>query len=216
VLAALAVHLGAFAVFHAGAFDAPLGLAEAREETAAPETSEGEPPAEAPAEEEAAEGDAADEPAEPAQADPWWTPARAERTLRYARPLMTAMRLAGLVSGVLLLVTLFVYLQVSLLGRLAGVQFLTQAFFLTLFLVATAYSWEPVLPGTRILGSLYRYHDLLNSYTVLMQRGEAVTFGQTAYYFGRFLVMPVVSLVLLIICYLKFRRGYEASVLMNE
>lgn len=143
--------------------------------------------------------------------EPWWTSRKAEAMLIYIRPLMAAMRLVGSLSSVLLLVTLFIYLQISLLGRLAGVRYLTVSFFLMMFCVATVFSWEPLLPGTRILGSLYLLEDLFQHKQELGRQ-----WLQVGYYWLRFLVMPLVSIALLMGSWLRFRRGYEESVLMNE
>lgn len=196
-LVALLLHIAAFVVFHVGLFDEAMGLKESE-------------PARAPA----AASPVATEADE--DAGPWWSTERAAESFRYVSQLMATMRLVGLLASMLLLVTLFVYLEISLLGRLAGVKHLTISFFLMLFFVATVYSWEPLLPGTRILGSLYVLNDFLNSYTVCVQRGETMSVTGAAYHYGRFVVMPVFSFLLLVFSWLKFRRGYEESVLMNE
>jgi hypothetical protein len=214
-LVALLLHLAAFVVFQAHVFDEALGLTgvsasgEAGAGQGAPAAA---PTAEAPRE--PSEAAPAEAPAK--QSGKWWTNVQAKRMLRYTRQLMATMRLVGLLASMLLLVTLFVYLEISLLGRLAGVRYLTLSFFLVLFFVATVYSWEPLLPGTRILGSLFVLDDFLNSYSVFVQRGSTPSLSEYAFHYGRYLVMPIFSFVLLVVAWLQFRKGYEESVLLNE
>jgi len=207
VLAALSLHLVAFVVFQAGAFDAALDLA-------APASAE--PSVEARAD--AGTDAGADRAPEAGASDKsaWWSEAKAQRSLEYVKQLLRTMRLVGLLASMLLLVTLFVYLEISLLGRLAGVRYLTMSFFLMLVFVATVYSWEPLLPGTRILGSLYVVDEFLDSYTGYVQRHDMLSAAEAMSHYGRFLVMPLASLALLVFSWLRFRRGYEESVLMNE
>jgi len=221
VLVALLLHIAAFVAFQTGLFDKALGvgkhappaaatrLAPASESAEPADKGEVGPPEAAPAPTEVASAAAAEE-------SGWWTTTEAKRILRYIRPLMATMRQVGLLASMLLLVTLFVYLEIALLGRLAGVRYLTMSFFLMLFLVATVYSWEALLPGTRILGSLYVLEDYLNSYTVLKQHSVPHAFGDWTLHYSRFIIMPIFSFVLFIASWLRFRRGYVESVVMNE
>jgi len=217
VLVALALHLAAFLAFQVGLFDRALELKQRPP-----------PAAVTPGPETAAPAETSNNRTEPAvgaatvsevpvvEESGWWTTIQAKRTLRYIRPLMATMRQVGLLASMLLLVTLFVYLEIALLGRLAGVRYLTISFFLVLFLVATVYSWEPLLAGARLLGSLYVLEDYLNSYTLLKQHSSTYTFGDWTLHYSRFLVMPVLSFVLLVAGWQRFRRGYVESVVMNE
>jgi hypothetical protein len=231
ILVAMLVHLGAFVAIQSGYFDSVLRPAEPQLSSpaassavaAAPvaATMKIQPPA--PASTLAAASAAAAEtitPNEPASAAtgerPWWNAERARDYMPLFRQTASTMRLVGLLCSALLLVTLFVYLEISLLGRLAGVRYLTMSFFLMLFFAFTVYSWEPLLPGNRIVGSLFTLDDLLNSYTVLIQRGTTLQVNERVFYYVRFLALPLLSFVLLVFSWLRFRRGYEESVLMNE
>jgi len=205
ILVALLLHLAAFVVFQAGLFDESLGLVE-------PETALVGPPEEA-AGEPAAESEATD-----ADEPPWWNRGRSDDYLRYVKQLMATFRLVGLMASALLLVTLFLYLEIALLGRLAGVKSLTVSFFLMLLFVATVYSWEPLLPGGHIIGSLYKLDDFSDSLTLVMQQSDMPVWADRSFYYhyGRFMVEPLLSLVLLVVAWLQFRRGYEHTVLLNE
>jgi hypothetical protein len=241
ILVAMLVHLGAFAAIQSGYFDSVLRPAEPQAAMPAassvsaaapaasaamkpqlpappgPDSSALQPatPQGSAVSASAAETITPNEPAS-AEARPWWNAERARDYMPLFRQTCATMRLVGLLCSALLLVTLFVYLEISLLGRLAGVRYLTMSFFLMLFFAFTVYSWEPLLPGNRIVGSLFTLDDLLNSYTVLMQRGKTLQVNERIFYYVRFLALPLLSFVLLVFSWLRFRRGYEESVLMNE
>lgn len=216
VLVSLLLHLAAFAAFQAGRFDGALGLKTAQKSDQAAATAA---PTEVPLTE-PGQTPPATEPAATQKADAtessWWAMDQGQYSRNYVVQLMATMRLVGLLASMLLLVTLFVYLEISLLGRLAGVKNLTISFFLMLFFVASVYSWEPLLPGTRVLGSLFGFEDFVSSYIDYVQGRSTLSLGDVLYHYGRFLAMPILSLVLQIFAWLQFRRGYEQSVLMNE
>ena len=213
VLVALLLHLTAFVAFQAGRFDEALGLKTAEKSDMASTPTEVPVP-------EPGESPAVAEPAAPpkvaAGETNWWAMDQGQYSRNYVVQVMATMRLVGLLASMLLLVTLFLYLEISLLGRLAGVKNLTISFFLMLFFVATVYSWEPLLPGTRVLGSLFAFEDFVSSYIDYVQGGSALSLVDILYYYGRFLAMPILSLGLNVFAWLQFRRGYEQSVLMNE
>jgi hypothetical protein len=242
VLAALVFHLAAFCLFQAGLFDAVL-KSEGSKETPAATTRGGEtkPAATAakaaesnPAPATATAGSATapeartdlvlptvgTTPAALGDEEHWWTKERAKELLPdnnpYIRQLASTLRLVGLMCAVLLLITLFIYLEIALLGRLAGVRYLTLSFFMMLFCVATVYTWEPLLPGHRIIGSFFVLDDLVKEYARLLVSGNALSLNERVYYFVHFLVFPLLSFVLLIVSWLRFNRGYEESVLLNE
>ena len=209
-LVALLLHIAAFVVYQRGMFDEALGLqTEEAIATAAADESESSRGA-------AMASDEAESSAEIAAPAPSGAGYPVSERDKYIVQLIETMRLAGLLASILLLVTLFVYLEISLLGRLAGVQYLTLSFFLIMLYVATVYNWQPLLPGMRILGSLFVLDDFLDSYTRYVHRGDALLMKEAFTHYARFLIMPIVSLVLLVFSWLRFRRGYEESVLMNE
>jgi hypothetical protein len=203
-LIALLLHLAAYVAFQAGRFDEDLGLTGAPDK----EIVVMGPPAPASA--------TTTEPASAAAGTSWWAMDQGQYSRNPIVQIMATMRLVGLLSSMLLLVTLFIYLEISLLGRLAGVKNLTITFFLMLFFVATVYSWEPLLPGTRVLGSLFVFEDFVSAYIDHVQGGHALSWTDVVYYHARFLVLPLFSLALEVVAWLQFRRGYEQSVLMNE
>lgn len=211
VMVALMLHLVVFVVFQSGLFDESLHLSPPAEVAA---------PADEAAESKAGEEQvaAAESEADESDEPPWWNRGRSDDYLRYVKQLTATFRLIGLMSSLLLLVTLFLYLEIALLGRLAGVKSLTVSFFLMLLFVATVYSWEPLLPGGHIIGSLFKLDDFSNSLTLLTHQVDTPAWADRSFYYhyGRFMVEPLLSLVLLVAAWLQFRRGYEHTVLLNE
>jgi hypothetical protein len=123
-------------------------------------------------------------------------------------------RIVGTLASMLLVMTIFLYLQITLLGRLAGIRQLTNALFLMLLFLATALPWENIFEGMRV-SSLFEFDPLWEAHLSRLGAGEIGGWAQ-AQYFGRFLAMPLVSLALLVGAGIQFAAGYGESVLANE
>ncbi len=122
-------------------------------------------------------------------------------------------RSVGILASVLLAVTVFLYLQIALLGRLAGIRQLTRALFLILLFLATVLPWGSVFEDVQA-SSLFDFEDLLSAHAMGM--GTSGDWVETARYYGRFLIYPSVSVVLLALAGIHFAGGYSRSVLANE
>jgi hypothetical protein len=160
-------------------------------------------------------GEAVAKPETPATEKPVLTPEQKAQhyydvTLNILRPL----RVVGVLSSFLLGVTLFLYLQIALLGRLAGIRQLTSALFFLLLFFATVLPWENIFEGFRV----NVFYDFTRLVAAHMQRlaGETGDFWEQAKYFARFLGLPLVSIVLLAWSGLQFASGYVESVVANE
>lgn len=123
-------------------------------------------------------------------------------------------RALGLLSGLLLWITTFVYLEIGLLGRLAGIRHVTRAFFLVLLYLVTVIPWHNWFAELQF-GSFYTFEAMWEDYQMRLSSGAEEIWPTLAYY-GRYLVMPVLSLLLLVVSGIQFSRGYGASVLANE
>jgi hypothetical protein len=135
---------------------------------------------------------------------------RREITARVLGPV----RALGLLSGLLFWITTFVYLEIGLLGRLAGIRHVTRAFFLVLLYLATVIPWHNWFAELQF-GSFYTFEAMWEDYQMRLSSGAEEIWPTLAYY-GRYLVMPVLSLLLLVVSGIQFSRGYGASVLANE
>jgi len=135
---------------------------------------------------------------------------RRDVTVRLLRPL----RSLGILSALLLWVTLFVYLQIALLGRLAGIRPLTAALFLVLVCVATVIPWHRVFLEVEF-GSFFDFSTLLRLHDERVAGGLSGSYD-TVGYFGRFLALPILSVLLLAWAGVRFGGGYRESVVANE
>jgi hypothetical protein len=140
---------------------------------------------------------------------------RAEHYRDHTVALLQTLRVLGILFSLLLWITLFIYLQIALLGRLSGIRQLTNAVFVLLLFLATAVPWETVFPEVHI-GAFYKFDDLLAFHADRMLGVERGIWGHPIGYYLRFFGMPVLSLVLLVLSYANFSSGYGESVVANE
>jgi len=122
-------------------------------------------------------------------------------------------RSVGILASILLAVTVFLYLQIALLGRLGGIRQLTRSLFLVLLFLATVLPWGSVFEQVQGC-SLFEFERLLSAHAT--GTGAADDWLQAAGYYGRYLVFPAVSVLLLALSGIHFAGGYSRSVLANE
>jgi len=139
--------------------------------------------------------------------------ARAEYYRNLTANVLRPARVVGVLSSILLGVTLFLYLQIALLGRLMGIRQLTRALFVELLFLVTVLPWGTVFADVEAC-ALYNFQTLLSEHATGVAGGDD-PYAVAAYY-GRFLVYPLVSLLLLGISSIEFASGYGQSVLANE
>jgi hypothetical protein len=133
-----------------------------------------------------------------------------DMTMQILRPL----RVIGTIFSLLLAASLFLYLQIALLGRLAGIRQLTNALFLMLLFLATILPWDSFLQDIHV-SSFYEFAKLTAAHAARLQ-GDTGDFWKQALYFIRFLAMPLVSIGLLAWSGIQFAAGYSESVIANE
>jgi len=165
------------------------------------------------------EGKVVAEPQAPAvEAPPELTPEqrrqRAEHFRHETAHTLKPLRTIGVLTSILLGVTLFVYLQIALLGRLAGIRQLTNAVFLLLLFFATVMPWDSIFEGFRV-SAFYDFTNLLEAHTARIGHPAADVWDEVAYY-GRYFALPLVSTLLLALSGLQFSSGYRESVVANE
>jgi len=122
-------------------------------------------------------------------------------------------RAVGILASILLAVTVFLYLQIALLGRLGGIRQLTRSLFLLLLFLATVLPWGSVFEDVQA-SSLFDFEGLLSAHAL----GAAASDDslEAAGYYGRYLVFPAISALLLGLAGIHFAGGYSRSVLANE
>jgi hypothetical protein len=133
-----------------------------------------------------------------------------ERSAMYISALKP-FRTMGMIASVLLWVSLFLFLQIALLGRLSGIRQLTLSVFLLMLFLASALPWNALFEGIGA-GAFFRLKHLLVAHAQRLN-GTGYT---TIWYYLRFLLTTLLALVLLLSSWINFSRGYEESVLLNE
>ena len=139
---------------------------------------------------------------------------RADYYYDVAVNILKPLRIVGVISSFLLGVTLFLYLQIALLGRLSGIKQLTSALFFLILFFATVLPWESIFEGFRV-NVFYDFARLVSSHGERLA-GNTGDFWEQAKYFARFFGLPLVSLLLLAWSGLQFASGYSESVVANE
>lgn len=130
------------------------------------------------------------------------------QTLGWVLP---AGKFAGLVSSVLLALTLMFAVKLALHGQTGGVAGLISAFFWSLLLWAVLVPWQQVLPqATFACGSLSNLGELMDA-TAKATAADAQWLSQTLYY-ARFAAYPGVALLLWLIVQVRFVGGYRQAV----
>ena len=185
---------------------------------AAPAATPKEPPPAAAAKEGESRGEAVAKPETPLPERTPPTPeqrrVRADYYYDVAINILKPLRIVGVISSFLLGVTLFLYLQIALLGRLSGIKQLTSALFFLILFFATVLPWESIFEGFRV-NVFYDFARLVSTHGERLA-GNTGDFWEQAKYCARLLGLPLVSLLLLAWSGLQFASGYSESVVANE
>ncbi|HET6440893.1 MAG TPA: hypothetical protein VFH53_00835 [Phycisphaerae bacterium] len=128
--------------------------------------------------------------------------------------LLKPLRAIGILMAILLLVTIFLYLQIALLGRLSGIRPLTSSLCLTLLFLATVVPWHNLFAELQF-GSFFDFDLLLKAHAQWVKFGFSDVYGAASYYL-RFFALPLLSTVLLALAGVQFASGYRESVVVNE
>jgi len=117
----------------------------------------------------------------------------------------------GLVSALLLALTLMFAVKLSLLGRLGGAAGLTSAFFWSLILLAVVTPWQQMFRFSLACGALYNLSELIDyAKDVKSSWGaESITKLSWILYYARFLLYPLIALILWLVVGIKFACGYR-------
>ena len=115
----------------------------------------------------------------------------------------------AVVSAGLLALTLMLGVKISLLGRLGGVAGLISAMFWSLILLAIVVPWQQIVHGQIASGALYNLGDLVaKAKTVKASWGaEDTSLAELAFYYGRFMALPIIALLVWLVTQAKFARG---------
>ncbi|MCK4602004.1 MAG: hypothetical protein KAU28_06035, partial [Phycisphaerae bacterium] len=127
--------------------------------------------------------------------------------------LLPATKFLGVVTAMLLALTLLVAMKVSLVGRLGGVAGFVSAFFWSLILLAFVMPWQQILSASFARGVLYNLGQLVKEAQVVKVEWGAtdVPWWDEPIYYARFIAYPAVAILVWLAVQVKFARGLKAT-----
>ena len=139
---------------------------------------------------------------------------RAQKHYDFTLNLLKPLRVIGVMSAFLLGATLFLYLQIALLGRLSGIRQLTNALFMLLLFLASVLPWDSIFDGFHV-NAFYDFTKLMAAHAARLD-GKDIEFWKEALFYIRFFFLPLISVCLLAWSGIQFASGYGESVVANE
>jgi hypothetical protein len=97
-------------------------------------------------------------------------------------------------SAVIYCLSLWMGLNLALVGRLSGLANASKAFFLSLILLIFAVPWQRIF-NLEIPGALFTYEQAFNAYSTVRTEDE---FLQLMLYYSRFVALWVIAIIVLI------------------
>ncbi len=139
------------------------------------------------------------------------TPAKAARSFHidfsYLAWLIRFCNFILIVVAMLYCLILIFSLKISLTGRLGGINHISRAFFLSLFMLIFLLPWQRLFDGV-IVGAIFTPSELLEAFSSKAQRNNIIL--QTLYYF-RFVVLWLVVLMFAVCAQVRTIRWAKAS-----
>jgi hypothetical protein len=139
---------------------------------------------------------------------------RAKKYYDFTLNLLKPLRVIGVLASFLLGATLFLYLQIALLGRLAGIRQLTSALFMLILFLASVLPWDSIFDGFHV-NAFYDFTKLMAAHAARLD-GKDIEFWKVALFHIRFFFLPLISVCLLAWSGIQFAAGYRESVVANE
>jgi hypothetical protein len=135
--------------------------------------------------------------------------------------ILRATKFAGLVTCGLLVLVLMLAVKLSLLDRVGGAAGFLGAFYWSLVLLAIVVPWQDVLADYYVGGALFGLPELVSEVAGVKGSWGARDVGIATHvlYFMRFLVYPIVSLLVWVMVQLRFGGGFRrmsASTVLGE
>lgn len=123
-------------------------------------------------------------------------------------------QLLGVLASASQAVLIFVTLLVMLVSGAPGIAHVTRSFFWSVVLLFIVIPWQYVLPGFPIPGILYGWHELIRTLDLsfLPAPGHGIAAGQRALIVARYVLWPVVGLVVMLVTAERFRAGTRLAI----
>ena len=123
-------------------------------------------------------------------------------------------QLLGLLASGSQAIIIFVTLLVILVAHAPGVANMTRSLIWSVILLFMVFPWQYVLPGFPIPGVLYGWHELHNTLALafLPPPGHGISFDQRILIVGRYVLWPVLALVVMLVTAERFRAGVRLAI----
>jgi hypothetical protein len=119
----------------------------------------------------------------------------------------------GVALSVVLSLVLLLIVMIMLVGRLIGVSRLTSAFIWCLLLILLLFPWQAFLLAAefKVPGVLYTWDELMHHARFGMDRAQSPAITFLILKWSRFVVFPVIALVILLVIQAKSNRGLRQA-----
>jgi hypothetical protein len=123
-------------------------------------------------------------------------------------------QLLGVLASASQAVLIFVTLLVMLVSGAPGIAHVTRSFFWSVVLLFIVLPWQYILPGFPIPGILYGWHELIRTLDLsfLPPPGHGIPPGQRALIVARYVLWPVLGLVVMLVTAERFRAGTRLAI----
>ena len=123
-------------------------------------------------------------------------------------------QLLGLLAAASQAIIIFVCLLVVLVAQAPGVAHLSRSLIWSVILIFLVLPWQYVLPQFPIPGILYGWHELHTTLTLsfLPPPGHGISFARRALIVARYVLWPVVGLVVMLVTAERFRAGTRLAI----
>ena len=124
----------------------------------------------------------------------------------------------GVTLAIVLSLVIYLIVQIMLVGRLIGVARTTSAFIWALIVIVLLFPWQSFLatttfdnPSFKVPGVLYTWDELRANAKLGMSSGGDTEVTRLILHWGRFVAMPLVAIVLLLMIQVKSNRGLRQA-----
>ena len=123
-------------------------------------------------------------------------------------------QLLGLLASGSQAIIIFITLLVILVAQAPGVANMTRSLIWSVILLFMVFPWQYVLPGFPIPGVLYGWHELHNTLALafLPPPGHGISYDQRILIVGRYVLWPVLALVVMLVTAERFRAGVRLAI----
>ena len=123
-------------------------------------------------------------------------------------------QLLGLLAAASQAIIIFICLLVVLVAQAPGVSHLSRSLIWSVILIFLVLPWQYVLPQFPIPGILYGWRELHATLTIsfLPPPGHGISFARRAIIVARYVLWPVVGLVVMLVTAERFRAGTRLAI----